>query len=221
MWMYVRGAVCTDRWLFFPWRGQSWFARGRRGKGSPRFSGVRFQESWVQRPETPCQKFVRRGGCLQGEAALPGTDSLLWSIAHIAHPSRKCQQMDAIKPLRFSVTGHRYGVWEGWPLCSACGLVFTLCSCKREEKWNVGSPSFPVPQQGEHGRIPKVQEGKGQKNRKRRKAPHACWEHSYFYVILLIIIKSQQNNGSLMKEIWGAQWAKLCFQGKAGLVHCT
>lgn len=183
------------------------------GFRDPTFSGRRH----------PCQSFARLSGCLRGEAAPPGTNSLVWSAARIAHPSSKCQQMDAIKARRCSAAGHRYRVWEGWPLRSAYGLVLTPGSCSRGEERNGGAPSFPGPRQGEPGRTPKVQERKGQKKRQRRKAPHTCREHSNFDVTLLIIIKSQQNNGSLIKEIWGARWAKWkpCFQGKAGLVHCT
>lgn len=147
-------------------------------------------------------------------------------MAHIAHPFSECQQMDAIKPRRCSLAGHRSRVWEGWPLCRAYGLVFTADSCNWEEERIMGAPNFPVSRQRrEHGRTPRAHERKSQKKKRKRKkkALHIYWENSNIYVMLLKIIKSQQNKGSLLKEIWGAQRAKwkLCFQGKAGLVPCT
>lgn len=176
-----RGAVCTGRWVFFPsFLGGA--SRGLQGVSEARArfisAGSGFQDFKFSGRRHLCQNFVRLSGCLRGEAALPGTNSLVRSMAHIAHPSRKCQQMDAIKRRPSSAAGHRYGVEGGRPYRSARGQAFTPGPCNREEKRKVGAPSFALPRQGEHGGTQKVQERKGQKKRKRRKVQHACWEQS-------------------------------------------
>ncbi|OWK61988.1 hypothetical protein RLOC_00001371 [Lonchura striata] len=54
----------------------------------------------------PCLICAGLGACLRGDTALPGTDSLVGSMARIARPFSECQQMDAIKPRRCSLAGH-------------------------------------------------------------------------------------------------------------------
>lgn len=133
-------------------------------------AGSGFQDFEFSGRRQPCLICAGLGVCLRGDTTLPGTDSLGGSMAHIAHPFSECQQMDAIKPRRCSLAGHRSRVWEGWPLCRAYGLVFTADSCNWEEERIMGAPNFPVSRQRrEHGRTPRAHETKSQKKKRKGK----------------------------------------------------